>query len=179
MVSYPPRIIISPEFLRLEYQRVWRKVWQVACREEELPRVGDFVTYDIGDQSVIVVRVAPDELRAYHNVCLHRGRRLPQGCGKATKFHCNYHGWQWGLDGRNLRVIDKHDWGAATCVSDESLRLREVLVDTWGGFVFVNLDLQAQPLAAFRTTICPPQSSGIGRCISLSVRRCGLWGWMA
>ena len=66
----------SPRYLDLEYRRLWPRVWQMACREEELSEVGDYITYDIGDDSVIVVRSAPDQVRAFHNVCRHRGRRL-------------------------------------------------------------------------------------------------------
>lgn len=145
----PASEYICPDFLKREYERLWPKVWQVACREEELADIGAYVTYEIGDQSLIVVRTATGTIRSYYNVCLHRGRRLKEGCGKVGKFHCNYHGWQWDLDGRNVRVLDREDWQGHACVNDDQLRLRETLVDTWGGFVFVNMDLNAKPLREF------------------------------
>ena len=67
---------VSADYARREADALWARVWQMACRVEELREVGDFVTYDILDQSIIVVRSAPDRLRAFYNVCMHRGRRL-------------------------------------------------------------------------------------------------------
>ena len=66
----------SPDYLAREYRKLWPKVWQSVCREEELTGAGDYVTYEIGNESVIVMRAASGKLRAYHNVCQHRGRRL-------------------------------------------------------------------------------------------------------
>ena len=145
----PASDYVSREFAQLEKERLWPNTWQLACREEEIPRVGDFVTYDICDQSLIVVRSAPDRISCFHNVCMHRGRRLTESTGNVVRFHCNYHGWQWGLDGRVLRVLDREDWHGCSSMNDGDLRLREVKVDTWGGFVFINMDAQAEPLASF------------------------------
>jgi phenylpropionate dioxygenase-like ring-hydroxylating dioxygenase large terminal subunit len=69
----------SRSFAEREAEMLWPTVWQMACREQELERVGDFVTYDVVDDSIIMVRSAPGEIRAYHNVCPHRGRRLTIG----------------------------------------------------------------------------------------------------
>src|SRR5271155_4307484 len=67
---------ISEEYARAERDKLWRKVWQQVGRVEELPEVGSYLTYDILDDSIIVVRTGPAEFRAHHNVCMHRGRRL-------------------------------------------------------------------------------------------------------
>ena len=75
-VLIPVEAYVSPEYARVEGDRLWPKVWQHACRVEEIPQVGDFVTYDILDDSVLIVRTAADRINAYHNVCTHRGRRL-------------------------------------------------------------------------------------------------------
>ena len=69
---------LSADYARAEADKLWAKVWQVACREEEIEAVGDYVTYDIGEESIIVVRVADDRIAAYFNVCQHRGRRLTE-----------------------------------------------------------------------------------------------------
>src|SRR5215204_1464327 len=69
----PASDYIAPEFQKPEYERMWNRVWQVACREEEIPKVGDYVTYEIGDQSLIVIRTAADRIQSFYNVCLHRG----------------------------------------------------------------------------------------------------------
>src|SRR6266568_1585859 len=74
--TIPVEAYLSPEYARAERDKLWRKVWQQVDRVEEIPRVGDFLTYEILDDSIIVVRTAPDTIRAYHNVCAHRGRRL-------------------------------------------------------------------------------------------------------
>lgn len=140
---------ISRDYVQLEKERMWPKVWQVACRLEEIPNVGDYVTFDVIDESIIITRLTGDRIKAYYNVCQHRGRRLTSGCGHATKFHCNYHGWQWNLDGSVLRVLDEDDWAGCPNMSREELALKEVLVDTWGGFVFINMDPKAEPLAQY------------------------------
>ena len=72
----PVDAFISPEYARAEKDRLWAKVWQIACRSEEVVCVGDFVTYDILDDSLVTIRTAPDTIRAYHNVCMHRGHQL-------------------------------------------------------------------------------------------------------
>jgi len=145
----PASDYISSEFAQLEKERLWPKVWQLVCREEEIPKIGDFVTYDICDQSLIIVRSAADRISGYHNVCLHRGRRLTEKTGNVARFHCNYHGWQWGLDGSVIKVLDRDDWKDCGSMADGDLRLREVKIDKWAGFVFANMDQNAEPLAKF------------------------------
>lgn len=142
----PKDAYISPEFLQLEKRRLWTRVWQVACRVEELKAVGDYVTYDIHDNSFIVVRTAADTIQAFYNVCMHRGRRLTTDCGHTRLFHCNFHGWRWNLDGSVNRVVDRSDWDGCPSVDDEDFSLREVRVGTWGGFVYINPDPQAESL---------------------------------
>ena len=146
-VSLSVEPYISEDYARAEKGKLWLKVWQMACREEEIPKAGDYYTYEILDQSVIVVRTGDDEIKAYHNACRHRGRRLTQGCGRATHFHCPYHGWQWSLQGDNTHVLDRENWSGA--LDQDRLRLREVKVGRWGGFVFINFDPDCEPLETF------------------------------
>ena len=136
----------SPELHRREIEKVWRRTWQVACREEDLPGVGDRVVYDIGDDSLVVVRSAPDRIRAFHNACLHRGTRLCDADGRAGALRCPYHGFTWRLDGTLAFVPAPWDFPQ---LREEAFRLPEARVDTWGGFVFVNLDPHAAPLVAY------------------------------
>lgn len=138
---------VSEEYARAEPERLWRKVWQHACREEDIPNVGDYVSYDICDDTIIVVRSAPGEISAFYNVCAHRGRRLVNGCGHTTRFHCKYHAWQYNLKGENIRVLDKEDWDG--CLSQERLNLPHVKVDTWGGWVWINMDPDCKPLREY------------------------------
>jgi len=143
----------SSHFAELEAQFLWPRVWQMACREEEIPSVGSFYTYDILDDSITVVRTAPDEIRAYHNSCPHRGRRLTEGYGKAARMHCRFHGWQWDLQGRNLKVVDREDWGGA--LSDEDTALVPVKVGRWGGWVYINMDPECESLEEFLAPVRP------------------------
>jgi phenylpropionate dioxygenase-like ring-hydroxylating dioxygenase large terminal subunit len=145
----PKEGYLSREFAQLEAERVWPRTWQVACRLEEISKVGDFVTYDILDESILVVRTGTDEIKAFYNVCQHRGRRLMDGCGHTNAFMCRFHGWTWRLDGSIARVLDHEDWRDCAQMDKENLRLPEVQLDSWGGFVFINMDPNAQPLAKY------------------------------
>jgi nitrite reductase/ring-hydroxylating ferredoxin subunit len=140
----PKERYLSRTFLDLEYERLWPRVWQIACREEEVSDAGDFVEYTIGDQSIIVVRTDSGRLAAHHNACLHRGTRLATGAGTFGEdgIRCRYHAWRYDLDGRLVEVVDQHEFPAMP----EGLCLEAVRVDTWGGFVFVTFDPNAEPL---------------------------------
>jgi len=143
----PAEAYISEAYARAENEKLWPKVWQVACRVEEIPNVGDYVTYDILDESIIVVRTASDKIQAFYNVCQHRGRRLTEACGHTKQFFCRFHGWRWNLDGENAFVLDREDWG--TVLDADNLRLKQVNVDTWGGWVWINMQPDCEPLRQY------------------------------
>lgn len=145
-VDIPPRVYFDPAYHRLEMTRMWNRVWQMACREEQVAQPGDSLVYEIGDASLIVVRGTDGVIRAFHNSCLHRGTMLRTRPGKLECIRCPYHGLTWNTDG-SLREIPS-DWDFPHVQKDE-MPLPEARVDTWGGFVFVNLDTGAAPLAAF------------------------------
>ncbi len=138
---------VSREFADLEMERLWPRVWQVACREEEIAQVGDYVEYLIGDQSILVVRSDSDTVQAFYNTCLHRGTRLADGCGAFAdcEIRCRYHAWRYHLDGRLKEIVDEQEFDSVPT----NLRLREVRVESWGGFVFVNMDVDAPSLLDF------------------------------
>lgn len=133
----------SPAWHSLEVERVWRKTWQVACRAEEIPNVGDFIVYDIVDDSVLIVRSTDGGIKAYVNACLHRGTMLCVGRGHTKQFRCPFHGFTWTLEGTLRYVPAQWDFPH---IDRSDFQLPEVKVDTWGGFVFVNLDKDAPPL---------------------------------
>lgn len=142
---------ISQTYARAEGDKLWSKVWQQVGRVEEIPKVGDFLTYEILDDSVIIVRSTPDTISAYHNVCSHRGRRLvdtPPGAhearGQARQFICGFHGWRYDLDGKNTFAAERQDWPCG--LTEESTKLRGVTVDTWGGWIWINMDPGCEPL---------------------------------
>lgn len=126
-------------FYQRELDTVWQRTWQWACREEHIPKVGDYVVYEIGAQSVIVVRTAADTIKAYINACLHRGMQLcdpTDGPGNKQFLRCPFHGFSWNLDGSLREVPCRWDFPHIT---EAAFALPQVRLDTWGGFVFVNL----------------------------------------
>ncbi|MCW5829345.1 MAG: aromatic ring-hydroxylating dioxygenase subunit alpha [Deltaproteobacteria bacterium] len=136
----------SREFHDLEMARMWNRVWQMACREEDIAKPGDYLVYEIGDHSVLLLRTQDGDIRAYHNVCLHRGRLLKTGQGHAAAIRCPFHGFTWKLDGSIHEIPCRWDFAHKT---DEEFRLPEVKTGLWGGFVFINLDPEARPLADY------------------------------
>jgi phenylpropionate dioxygenase-like ring-hydroxylating dioxygenase large terminal subunit len=135
----------SREYAALEADRLWPRVWQMACHVDEIPRAGDYLEYEIGRDSILVVRVDDTTVKAYHNVCLHRGMRLKLGAGHANELRCRSHSWCWNLDGSLKEVIDPQDFDAG-CTNPARLNLPEVRVELWSGLVFVNMDRDAPPL---------------------------------
>ena len=137
----------SREFYDLEVEKVWKRVWQMACHEDDLPEVGDFVPYDIAGLSFLIVRTATDEIKAYYNACLHRGRKLRENRGKAaTELRCPFHAWTWNLDGSLRQIPCQWDYPG---LKPEEQSLPEVKVGLWGRFVFINPDPDCEPLEDF------------------------------
>jgi len=141
----------SKDYLRAEQDKLWNKVWQQVGRVEEIPNVGDFLTYEIMDDSFIIARSSADKINAYHNVCSHRGRRLvdtPDGKheakGNCRTFVCGFHGWTYDLEGKNTWAAERSDW--PTGLTDEKTRLKDIQVDTWGGWIWINMDPDCEPL---------------------------------
>ena len=137
----------SRDFHDLEVEKVWKRVWQMACHEDDIPEVGDYLVYDIAHLSFLIVRTANAEFKAFQNTCLHRGRLLKSHGGKtAREFRCSFHGWAWNTDG-SLKEVPCH-WDFPT-VTDANYRLPEARVGRWGGFVFINPDPDADSLEDF------------------------------
>ena len=143
----PTSIYTSKAFHDLEVELLWKKVWQLACHEDELVEVGDYVVYDIAELSFLIVRTGerPDDIKAYRNACLHRGRKLRECDGKGAKvLRCAFHGWSWQLDGALNEIPCQWDFPSVT---PEEYGLPEAQVARYGGFVFINPDPDAAPLA--------------------------------
>lgn len=136
---------IDAGFARREYDNLWTRTWQFACREEHIPEPGDYYVYDIGRHSFIVTRVDQDTIQAYYNACLHRGTmlRAPGSEGYATEFKCPFHGWTWNLDGSHSKALC--DWDFPHVDSDQ-FALPQARVARLGGFVFINMDHDAPSL---------------------------------
>jgi phenylpropionate dioxygenase-like ring-hydroxylating dioxygenase large terminal subunit len=135
----------------LEVERVLRPSWQIATHESAVPMPGDYTTVDLGPDRIVVLRDRDGQIRAYHNVCRHRGARLLDGSGRcAGVVTCPYHGWTYQLDGRLTGVPSRDLYGD---LDRGSLGLKPVHVDRLLGFVFVCFgDVAPAPL---KTTFAP------------------------
>jgi phenylpropionate dioxygenase-like ring-hydroxylating dioxygenase large terminal subunit len=140
----------DPDFFQLEVDQLWSRVWQMACRIEEIPNAHDFVEYEILDQSIIVLRTddidGQANVRAFQNACRHRGVRVVQGRGTcANGFVCPFHGWCYGVDGANTFVPRAKTFSDHNLDPDD-INLVPVRCEVWGGCVWINLSDDAPPL---------------------------------
>lgn len=143
----PAERYYSPAFAELEVQRLWPKVWQLACTVDHVAEPGDYFEYRCGPYSVLIVRGDDGTLRAFQNVCRHRGNSLCAGSGADLReVRCGYHGWTWDLSGALKRVPNRKGFGT---LQMSEFPLVAVSVDTWERLVFVNLDVDAAPLTEF------------------------------
>lgn len=140
------------EFYKLECERLWPHVWQMACRLEQIPNIGDWTEYKILDKSVLVIRTK-EGVKAFHNACRHRGVPIANGHGNCSSqgFTCPFHGWRWNMDGQNSFVYGKHLFSERQ-LDKTDIALKPVRVELWGGCAFINFDDNAP---SFRDTIGP------------------------
>lgn len=124
----------SDAIFRLEVERMWPNVWQFAAREEDMPDPGDVVVYENAGRSYLLARQQDGSVRAVHNVCLHRGRKLRTESGRAREFLCPYHGFSWNLDGSLKEIPCRWDFPH---LDDASMHLPEAQVGRWGGYIFI------------------------------------------
>jgi phenylpropionate dioxygenase-like ring-hydroxylating dioxygenase large terminal subunit len=130
----------------LEVAKVWRRAWQMACREEQIPEVGDSVVYVAPGVSLVVVRSGTGDIRAFQNSCLHRGTQLRTQPGRIDELRCPFHGFTWNLDGTFAGMPCPWDFPH---VDQKTFCLPEARVGRWGGFVFVTVDPAAEDLGGY------------------------------
>lgn len=148
----------SDAWADLESSCLWTRVWQIACTEDCVPEPGDYWEYEMGPLSIFVLRDEEGILRAFQNVCPHRGTALVQGSGKGlSEVQCPYHHWRYDLKG-HLCGESQSDVLAGR---PGPMSLSSVSVDTWGGFVFINPDLDCEPLAEF-LEVLPEELAWVG-----------------
>lgn len=136
----------SPAFRQLEWERLWPRVWHVAGRATDLQNPGDYLTYEFGFESVLCVRQADGTVRAFHNVCRHRGRRLREpGLGSARTFRCGYHHWEYGCDGSLVNVPELELFPQLGGRLD-GCRLAPLACEEFETYVWVHFDPAAPPL---------------------------------
>lgn len=124
----------SETFAHAERERMWPHVWQFAAREEDLPETGDYVVYENAGRSFLITRQEDGSVRAFHNVCLHRGRKLKTGNGHANKFTCPFHGFTWTTGGNFVSMPCKWDFPH---LADQNMALPEAEIGRWAGYIFL------------------------------------------
>jgi len=134
---------VDPAVLRLEHERIFHHFWQYAGRTDEISEPGSFQTTRAGNVPVLLVRDAGGTLRAFLNVCRHRGSIVCKGSGRRETLQCPYHAWTYALDGRLLAAPRSDQEGGI----EEGLGLVQLQLETWGPFIFVNPDQDAPPLS--------------------------------
>src|SRR3954464_4652525 len=141
-----PNLYLEPEIVGLEHRAIFERTWQLAGHVSDLAEPGTYLTIDVGDQPVLVLRDRDGEIRAFRNVCRHRGSRLLSGsgeCGKAIR--CLYHGWTYRLDGELIGVPEGREIDG---LDKSRLGLHQVRSEVFCGLIFVTLAPGAEPLGA-------------------------------
>lgn len=132
----------SPEFYRLENEKMWPNVWQFAAREEDLPDPGDTVVFENANKSIVLVRQKDDSVRAFHNVCLHRGRKLRTESGFSRELKCPFHGFSWNNDGSLKNIPCSWDFDH---LKKDEMSLPELRVEHWQGFIMISENQDIAP----------------------------------
>lgn len=144
----------SPEFFAREWEEVFARTWLLAAPSSDLVEAGDWVKFDIGPESFIVVRQEDGSVAAHYNVCPHRGSRLVTGeMGSQNSFTCPFYSWRFGLDGRNQKVTDPETFRPEVLCHD--INLTSVRAEEAVGLVFINMAQDAPPLVEFLAPILP------------------------
>lgn len=145
-IRVPIERYTSRAFHDLEVEKVWKRVWQFACREEEIPEPGDHTIYQIAGLEALIVRGRDRKIRAFANACLHRGRALKDHAGRSEELRCPFHAWTWDLDGRFKSLPCRWDFSH---VERDQYRLPEFKTGVWGGFVFINMSADPESFESF------------------------------
>ena len=142
--TFPAEMYTDERIYRLEQERVFGKKWCYVGHISQLQGFGSYFTVDIAEQPLVIVQTKAGELKGFYNICTHRAGPVAIGSGKCNRLTCLYHAWSFDLEGNLKRVPDME---TADNFDLASHALTAVKVDTWGPFIFVNLDPNSQPLA--------------------------------
>lgn len=136
------------EWMQREWGAIWTKTWQIGCLAREIQKPGDYVTTELGRESILMVMGQDKTIRAFYNVCQHRGMELmPDRCGNAKRLTCAYHGWAYDIQGTLKSVPDEADFGQGSPCG--KLNLIEIPCESWAGFVWYNMDENCASLREF------------------------------
>ena len=136
-------MFLSKELATVELDQIFHREWSCVGREDDVPNVGDFITFVVGNQPIIVVRLEDKTIRAMSNVCRHRMMRLIQGNGNTRQFSCPYHGWTYNIDGN---LAGAPHMSCNLNFNKEKFRLPALRCETWHGWIYVSLSDDATPI---------------------------------
>lgn len=143
-----PDRYFSKEWADREWDRIWTRTWQIAGTQAQIPNKGDWLTADFGPETIVCVRGDDGAVRAFYNVCQHRGMPVVEGeQGNSKRLVCPYHGWAYDLAGKLKTVPDEADFIQGSPCG--KLNMVEVKCELWAGFVWINMDDDAVPLRQF------------------------------
>ena len=142
--TLPPDAYTDPDCFAAEARTVFKRDWVCVARVDQLPNAGDYICADLVDQPIVITRDQDGALHALSRVCLHRAMPLAEGAGNTRRLVCPYHNWVYELDGQ-LRTAPMMDGAVGFDVTQ--CQLRRLRLETWQGFIFVNRDEKAAPLA--------------------------------
>ena len=141
--AMPPGMYLSAELLALEKQRIFHKQWLCAGTAGSIPSKGDYFSYQLGDQPVVVIRQDKGEIKAFANVCRHRMMTLLEGSGSCKKIVCPYHAWMYSIDGR---LVAAPHMDQRPGFDKKKISLAEIRCEVWQGWIYLTLDDDIEPI---------------------------------
>ena len=142
---YHPSRYYSAEFMQREWTNMWTRCWLIAGVETDIPEAGDYSVFRLLRESIVIVRQQDGSVKAFYNVCPHRGNQIVlNDRGSVKQFTCTFHSWQFGLDGKCKHITDEDTVNPNLLT--QRPRLGNIQCTTYAGLVFINLDEKAAPL---------------------------------
>lgn len=142
--TLPSRLYFDASVLKAERRKIFNRTWQLVGRLDQLPQVGSYFTAEVAGEPIVVVRGRDEKIRGFFNVCRHRAGPVAEGAGCQSSLRCAYHGWTYALDGA---LAGTPYFEGVECFDREANGLVPVGVETWEQFIFVNLEVNGEPLA--------------------------------
>ena len=144
------RIFSEQEIYQQELENIFARTWLFLCHDSQIPNRGDFFSTYMGEDPVLVTRDQDGQVRAFLNVCRHRGNRVCRAdSGNASAFVCAYHGWTYGTDGKLIAVPSLKEAYYNELETDKWGLMPVAKLDTYKGFTFATFDPNAEPLLDF------------------------------
>lgn len=150
--AMPRDVYTSPEILQREYERIFAHEWICVGRADEIPNIGDYLTFDLCDQPLLLVRGSDNIIHARANVCLHRMMRLADGSGHTSKFTCPYHAWTYDIDGK---LVAAAYMDRTTCFNRKNMQLPKIRCELFHGWIYVTLNKEASQVKDLLIDLAP------------------------